>query len=237
MKPGDEIPKIELYSDGGADPNPGKGGFGVILSWKGIRKEFSEGYKLTTNNRMELLGVIRGLEKLKVKSDVQVFTDSKYVVDGIEMGWAHKWKANGWYRTKNDKAINADLWAQLLELTNKHIVKFNWIRGHNGHPENERCDQLATQALNMPHLTDDVGYVDNQNANATSTPVAKIKQAGDLCRKCSTPVILKKPINKKKKEHQTFYYEYYLSCPQCNTMYFLDDAKIYVDGAQTLFNE
>ena len=89
-----EIPNIKLYSDGGAKPNPGKGGFGVILSHKGIEKEFLKGYKLTTNNRMELMGVIFGLEQLKVKSNVQVFTDSKYVVDGIEKGWAKNWKAN-----------------------------------------------------------------------------------------------------------------------------------------------
>jgi ribonuclease HI len=233
MNTWDEIPKIELYSDGGADPNPGRGGYGVILSWKGIRKEFSEGFKMTTNNRMELLGVIRGLEKLKTKSEVQVFTDSKYVVDGIEQGWARKWKANNWYRTKSEKAINADLWANLLELIDKHIVKFNWVKGHAGHAENERCDQLATEALNRPNLQEDLGYYEQKNQTQKSN--GKIEKAGDLCRKCNVPVILKIPTHKKPKEDQSYYYEYYLFCPQCKTMYMVEDAKRFTENQSKLF--
>jgi hypothetical protein len=95
-----EIPEINLYSDGGAEPNPGKGGFGVIMSYQGIKREFSQGYELTTNNRMELMGVIYGLERLKTKSVVNVFTDSRYVIDGIEKGWAEKWKPKNWFRTR-----------------------------------------------------------------------------------------------------------------------------------------
>ncbi len=153
-----EIPNIELYSDGGAEPNPGRGGYGVILAYKGLRKELSKGYKMTTNNRMELMGVIAGLEQIKTRSKVKVITDSKYVVDGIEKGWAKRWKANNWYRTKKEKAINSDLWERLLSLLSRHEVSFYWVRGHNGHPQNERCDALATMALNQPNLAEDPGF-------------------------------------------------------------------------------
>lgn len=153
------MPEVNLFSDGGAEPNPGKGGFGVILTYKGREKEFSQGYTLTTNNRMELMGVIYGLERLKTKSIVNVYTDSRYVVDGINKGWAEKWKSNNWLRAKKQKALNNDLWARLLTLiSNQQEVRFNWVKGHAGHPENERCDSLATIALSKDDLLDDVGY-------------------------------------------------------------------------------
>src|SRR6185369_10534521 len=158
----DELPEIDLYSDGGAEPNPGKGGFGIIMSYKGTKKEFSQGFRLTTNNRMELMGVIHGLERLKTKSIVNVYSDSRYVVDGIKKGWAEKWKSNNWYRTKTEKAINCDLWGRLLAVISTHQeVKFNWIRGHFGHSENERCDELAIMALNSDHLIEDTVYEEN----------------------------------------------------------------------------
>ncbi len=160
MKQWTETPNIKLYSDGGSKPNPGKGGYGIILSYKGINKEFSQGYLNTTNNRMELLGVIAGLERIKTKSNVQVYTDSKYVVNGIEKGWAKKWKRNGWYRNKTDKAINSDLWDRLLTLIDKHKVTLNWVRGHNGHAQNERCDELATEARLKNNLREDSGFVE-----------------------------------------------------------------------------
>lgn len=154
------IPSIELYSDGGAEPNPGKGGYGVILHWNGHRKELFQGFRLTTNNRMELLGVITGLEAINRPAKINVFTDSKYVVDAIEKGWARKWKSRNWIRTKKEKAINPDLWERLLTAIDRHKeVKFNWVKGHNGHPENERCDQLATQGINLPNLLVDEGYI------------------------------------------------------------------------------
>ncbi|NOR29239.1 MAG: ribonuclease HI [Lutibacter sp.] len=152
------MPDIELYSDGGAVPNPGKGGFGIILSYKGTRKEFFKGYKLTTNNRMELMGVIFGLEQLKTKSNVIVYTDSKYVVDGITKGWAEKWKENDWKRKKNVKAINCDLWERLLKAISEHTVEFKWVKGHSGHLENERCDALANIGINADTLIIDDGY-------------------------------------------------------------------------------
>lgn len=215
-----EIPEINLYSDGGAEPNPGKGGFGVILSYKGVQKEFSQGYLFTTNNRMELMGVIYGLERLKTKSIVNVYTDSRYVVDGIEQGWAKKWKSQNWYRTKNEKAINNDLWDKLLNLiTIQEKVTFNWVKGHAGHTENERCDELALQALNENNLLEDEGYKPNE------LPITKILVEGDFCRKCNTKVVKKQTKKKVPKPDQTYYYDYYLLCPNCKTMYMVEDAK------------
>jgi len=238
MKEWDEIPKIDLYSDGGAEPNPGNGGYGIILFFKGQSKEFSQGYKLTTNNRMELLGVIAGLEKIKTKSIVNVYTDSKYVVDGIEKGWAEKWRKNNWFRTKQEKAKNFDLWSRLLELISKHEVEFNWVKGHSGHPENERCDILASKALRSKNLLDDKGFEDiektmQSKCNSENIPgrpkKVKIRKEGDLCRDCNTPVIKKIPKRRKLKPNQVYYFEYYMSCPSCNQMYHIEEAKKYVD--------
>ena len=239
-----EIPKIDLFTDGGADPNPGRGGYGIILSWKGHRKEFNEGFVLTTNNRMELMGVIKGLEKLKTKSYVRVFSDSRYLIDGIEKGWAKKWKANNWFRTKNEKALNADLWDRLLVLVKEHDVKFNWVKGHDGHSENERCDVLATQAMQLKNLTEDSGFIRQENntdivegetLNGTSNK-QKIQKEGDLCRKCNTPVVIKTPDKRKVKENQEYYYEYYLYCPSCKTLYHLEEAKRTIENNPSLFD-
>lgn len=134
---------VEIFTDGACSGNPGPGGYGVILKAAGKTKELSGGEKQTTNNRMELLGAIAGLSALKYPCDVILTTDSKYVVDGITKGWAASWRKNGWVKSDKKPALNSDLWARLLELTEIHNVKFNWVKGHAGHPENERCDQLA----------------------------------------------------------------------------------------------
>lgn len=230
-----EIPDVELYSDGGAEPNPGKGGFGVILSHKGRRKEYLKGYQLTTNNRMELMGVIFGLVQLKTKSNVQVFTDSQYVINGITKGWANKWKQNNWFRTKNCKAINSDLWDSLLNAIAQHNVQFNWVKGHAGHPENERCDALATYAMNSKELIEDTGYEPPEITKKETTIIIseipkkskiKIQNEGDLCRNCGVAVIKKTPSKSRKiKPNQTYYFEYYLFCPSCKTMYMVEEAK------------
>jgi len=229
-----EIPNIDLFSDGAAEPNPGKGGYGIILSWKGRRKEFSQGYKISTNNRMELLGVITGLEKIKTKAFVNVYTDSKYVIDGIENGWAEKWKANNWYKSNKEKAINIDLWERLLNLISQHEVKFNWVKGHAGHPENERCDYLATQAILSDNLIEDTGFelqetIKSENSNA----FRKIKNEGDLCRKCNTPVVKVVPAKRKLKPDQNYYYEYYMYCPGCKTQYNVEEAKRFIDDSDS----
>ncbi|MEP5635609.1 MAG: ribonuclease HI, partial [Maribacter dokdonensis] len=155
-----EIPEIKLYTDGGAEPNPGKGGYGIILSYKGRQKEFFEGYELTTNNRMELMAVIVGLEKIKTKAKVTVYSDSKYVVDGIEKGWAENWERNNWIRKKGNLVLNKDLWERLLDVIDEHEVSFNWVKGHAGHIENERCDALATKGVNAENKIEDEGYLE-----------------------------------------------------------------------------
>jgi ribonuclease HI len=141
-----ESPKILVYSDGACSGNPGPGGWGAVLISGDHRKEISGGEGLTTNNRMELLAAISALEALKKRSDVELYTDSAYVKNGIT-GWIHGWKKNGW-RTADRKPVkNAELWQQLDALRNKHQVAWHWLKGHAGHPENERADELARLAM------------------------------------------------------------------------------------------
>ena len=156
--------KVFLYSDGSARGNPGPGGFGTILKFTDGAgelhvREFSAGYSETTNNRMELLGVITGLEALKHSCDVTVISDSKYVVDAFEQKWIDNWVKNN-FRTASKKPVkNQDLWNRLLEAKKDHRVSFQWVKGHDGHPENERCDELATTAADGANLLKDEGYV------------------------------------------------------------------------------
>ena len=146
--------KINLYTDGSAKGNPGKGGYGIVLKAGNHYKEISQGYRHTTNNRMELLAVIVGLEHLKSnKSDVVVFYDSKYVVDSVEKKWVFKWQKKGFKGKKN-----ADLWKRFLLIYQKHNVSFQWVKGHAGHPENEKCDLLAVEASYFKELLIDQGY-------------------------------------------------------------------------------
>ncbi len=151
-----EQPLVHIYTDGAARGNPGPGGYGIIMEWVGkpYHKEFSKGYAHTTNNRMELLAVIEALRKLK-KPNVQamVFTDSKYVADAVTKGWVFGWEKKGFAKRKN-----ADLWQAFLKEYRKHQVKFRWIKGHNEHPQNERCDELAVAASKAKKLPPDNGY-------------------------------------------------------------------------------
>lgn len=139
--------KVQIYTDGACSGNPGPGGYGAVLVYGSHRKEISGGEPQTTNNRMEILGVIRGLEMLKEPCEVALFSDSRYVVDAIEKGWAVRWQKNNWMRNKKEPALNPDLWEILLALLKRHRVTFHWIKGHAGHPENERCDELARAAI------------------------------------------------------------------------------------------
>jgi ribonuclease HI len=146
--------QVQIYTDGASRGNPGPGGLGVILLYGRHRKEISEGYRLTTNNRMELLAVIRGLEALARDGlDIVITSDSKYVVDAVEKGWVFNWKKKGFKGKKN-----VDLWKQFLDLYPKHNIKFKWIKGHNQHPLNERCDELAVEAALSGKLEKDEGY-------------------------------------------------------------------------------
>ncbi len=136
---------VDIYTDGACKHNPGPGGWGAIIVYKGIEKELSGGEAQTTNNRMELLGVINALEALKEPCEVLVTSDSKYVIDAIEKRWVYGWRARGWVKSDKSPALNVDLWEILLGLLEKHKVTFNWVKGHAGHPYNERCDTLACE--------------------------------------------------------------------------------------------
>lgn len=134
---------VTIYTDGACSGNPGPGGYGAILMYGEHKKELSGGEAVTTNNRMELMGVITALKALKRPCTVHLYTDSQYVVNAIEKGWAKKWQANGWMRNKKDRAMNPDLWQELLDLLNIHQVTFHWVKGHAENPYNNRCDELA----------------------------------------------------------------------------------------------
>lgn len=138
--------EVTIFSDGACHGNPGPGGYGVILDHGGTRLEKSAGYRLTTNNRMELLGVITGLESLTEPCDVLIVTDSTYVIHGIDRGWAVGWRSRGWRNANKQPTKNVDLWQRLLDLCERHDVRWEWVRGHAGHPENERCDEMANAA-------------------------------------------------------------------------------------------
>lgn len=148
--------KVTIYTDGACSGNPGPGGYGVILKYGGHVKELSAGYKRTTNNRMELMAIIAALEALKEPCRVEIYSDSRYIVDAINKGWVRRWQANGWKRNKKEMAKNPDLWQRLLDLMGKHQVTMHWVRGHAGHPENERCDELAVAAAAGNHLKEDL---------------------------------------------------------------------------------
>ncbi len=139
--------KIEMFTGGACSGNPGPGGWGTILRYHGNEKELSGGAPSTTNNRMELTAVIEGLSALKETCEVVVTSDSKYVIDAIQKGWAISWKRNGWRKADKKPALNADLWEKLLTLLSIHQVTFVWVRGHQGHPENERCDRMAVAEI------------------------------------------------------------------------------------------
>ena len=154
--------KVHIYGDGACEGNPGPGGYGTILlsfGERGIHElELHGGFRNTTNNRMELIAIIKGFEVLKEKCAVRVFSDSKYVIEALSQGWAVNWRAKGWWRTKRERAKNPDLWGRLLELCEAHDVTYHWVKGHSGNPVQERCDTLAQEARRAPNLPTDKQY-------------------------------------------------------------------------------
>ena len=152
------VKKVTIYTDGGSRPNPGPGGYGVVLKYGEHRKEISGGFRLTTNNRMEIMAAIVGLEALKTRCEATLYSDSQYLVNAMMEGWVQRWRARGWRRTRTEKAKNADLWARLLAAAERHHVTFVWVKGHAGNAENERCDELATAAIAFPDLPADEVY-------------------------------------------------------------------------------
>jgi ribonuclease HI len=155
--------KVVVYTDGSSLGNPGPGGWGVVRLNTQDREERSGGYRLTTNNRMELLACIEGVNDLPDDTSVLVYSDSRYVVNGVTQGWAANWRARGWMRNRNERAENADLWSRLLDEIERLNVRFDWVRGHDSNPGNERCDQLATEAAARPDLPEDAGYGNGKN--------------------------------------------------------------------------
>lgn len=246
MKPNGEI---QVYTDGSAIGNPGPGGWAALLFEGGRKREISGGFRQTTNNRMELYAAIMALESLPVGVKVRLFSDSSYLVAGITQGWAEKWRSKGWRQTKSKPTPNADLWARLLTAAGQRSVSWEWVPGHTGHKENERANLLAQRAALGRNLPADEGY-ENQPAGAQNglpglfdspetaempeveenPPVkpaerrGKVVREGQPCRKCGTPVVKRAP-KRKISGKQSHYYEYYLVCPNCGTIYLVDEAK------------
>lgn len=162
--------QIVVYTDGGCAGNPGPGGYGAVILAGETRSEIAGGFRLTTNNRMELMACIAAIDTLQTPADLLLHSDSRYVVNGISKGWARKWRANGWMRTKIEAAQNSDLWSRLLDLCDEHRVRFVWVHGHAGNRENERCDRLATDAAQGPDLREDHAYVRSRNRVPGSPP-------------------------------------------------------------------
>ncbi len=246
MKVSDEY---QVYTDGAALGNPGPGGWAALVRSGGRTRELSGGFRETTNNRMELYAAIMGLEQVPAGARVRLTSDSQYLVEGITKGWAEAWRAKGWRQTKHKPTPNADLWKRLLDAAEQRNVSWKWVRGHVGHRENERADRLAQQAASGRNLPADKGYenrapeaAQNQpglfdTAGAGNTPEegemtavkpaerrGKVVRAGQPCRKCGTPVEKRVP-SRKISARQKHYYTYYLICPNCGTMYLVDEAR------------
>lgn len=149
---------VKMYTDGACTGNPGKGGYGVIILEGKSRRELSQGYHYTTNNRMELMAAIAGLQSLEGKRQVNLFTDSRYLCDAINLGWVKTWQRKGWRKSDKGQVLNPDLWKQLLVLLDQHQVKLEWVQGHAGHKENEKADRLAVAAAKSEILLEDKGY-------------------------------------------------------------------------------
>jgi ribonuclease HI len=215
--------EIKIYTDGATTPNPGRGGYGIVVIDGTERTEYSGGFELTTNNRMELYSALVGLESLEAPSRVTVYSDSRYLVDGITKGWALKWESQRWYKKASERTQNPDLWKRILSEVRRHDeVKFIWIKGHSGIPENERCDELAVRATYQQALPSDVGYLEYQKSGGS--PYVK---EGDPCMSCGTPLVTEKKGLKKKKGKKEYYYAWYYLCPECNKKIYLNKAKVY----------
>jgi ribonuclease HI len=249
---------INIYTDGAASGNPGPGGWAAVINLGGHKKEISGGFLHTTNNRMELYAAIASLEFITDPTHIVLYSDSLYLVESIIKGRVESWRKRGWKHTRNRAVPNADLWQRLMKQLERHIVRFEWVEGHAGHPENERANLLAQRALFKPGLPVDEGFTTaangiqpdlfaeviesrtardsrgttshiEENNAPKATPggigkLGKVTKEGQACRKCGTAVVKKIPMRRVKGK-QKFYYAYYLSCPNCGTMYLVDEAK------------
>jgi ribonuclease HI len=228
MEPAQKLPLVEIYTDGGCEPNPGAGGYGTVLLHPKKRLEVSGGFRLTTNNRMEILAAIKGLELLKQPCKVVIYSDSKYLVDAIMENWVGSWKRKGWWRTKTERVVNVDLWERLVALCEVHQVEFRWVKGHAGVPENERCDELSMAALRAPNLPADEGYENKPVVEGRRPDL----QEGEPCRKCGTSVV--KRVSSKKPKGD-YYYEFFLWCPNCKATYTVESVRRRIEQPRSLF--
>jgi ribonuclease HI len=230
--------QVTIYTDGASLGNPGPGGYGVVLLCDGHRRELQAGFRLTTNNRMEVLAAIVGIETLHAPCRVTLYSDSKYLVHAMRSGAAQKWRNNDWrlHPHKANKAKNSDLWERLLVTCEDHEVTFLWVKGHANIEENERCDELSVLAASQCDLEVDEAY-ERENPNIrprpsfnklqppnASTTKGKVTRVGQPCRKCGEPVVRREPRTRRK-QGKSYYYEYYLFCPGCRTIYMVDEAK------------
>jgi ribonuclease HI len=163
--------QVVIYTDGACEGNPGPGGYGVVIIYAARRKELSGGFRLTTNNRMEIYAAIKGLEALDEPCQVTLYSDSEYLVKAMTQGWVQRWKVNHWKRNKREKALNVDLWERLLALCERHQVEFEWVKGHAGLRENERCDRLSMEALKQRNLPIDDGYENSRSEKQISMDI------------------------------------------------------------------
>ena len=230
--------QVTIYTDGASRGNPGPGGYGVVLLCGANRHELRGGFRLTTNNRMELLAAIVGLETLQVPCRATLYSDSKYLVNAMRSGAAQRWRSNDWCLNprKTKQAKNSDLWQRLLVACEDHEVTFVWVKGHANIEENERCDELSVQAAGQSDLEVDATYEqENPDTHAqpsfdfpkrahSTTTTEKITRVGQRCRKCGEPVV-RRESRRRPKRGQSYYFEYYLYCPECRTMYMVEEAK------------
>jgi len=193
------------------------------------RLETSGGFRLTTNNRVEIYAAIKGLELLKQPCKVTLYSDSQYLVNAMMAGWAATWKKKSGWRTNKERAVNMDLWERMLTLCETHQVEFLWIKGHAGNLENERCDQLSCAALRQSCLPADEGYEKRPESEGERP---KLTQEGQPCWKCSTLVIKQKSRKRPKRD---YYFEYYLYCPKCHATYMVEEARRFVEQPPSLF--
>ena len=223
---------VIIYTDGACLGNPGPGGYGVVVLAGSHRKELFGGFRVTTNNRMEILAAIIGLEALKHSCKVTLYSDSAYLVNAVRSGAALRWRQNHWRRDRGKMVKNPDLWECLLNVCERHDASFVWVKGHANVKENERCDELSVTAAKGSALgIDDIFEQENPGLHVRSNPPSptaestqKITKEGQPCRKCGEPVVKRRP---RRKHGSQYYYEYYLYCPQCRTMYMVDEAKRY----------
>lgn len=222
-----ELPEVSLYCNGYSESKIGKSAYGVILIHNEHEKKTSEVYRLTTTNRIDLLGIISGLQKLKKKSRVFVYTNSMYIVNPFNKNWIKNWVENNWVSNKKN-IVNVNLWKQLLELTQFHEVTFLYSKDR----KMLECLSIAEIAFKNSNILIDEFYENPVNQEQIESVAVqkeqvnlKIKKDGDLCRKCNTPVIQKTPSRKKIKKNQSYYFEYYMFCPNCKTMYMVEEAR------------